>query len=90
VKYLTQRADSSAPIRSPRVKPAASRPGPRPPNRARCRERWRTRPSSPRCCREMALERAESSGVVALARRQGVDKARKIRWLTYGRMFRPG
>ena len=44
----------------------------------------------PRSCREIALERAESSAVVSVARRQGVDKARKIRWLTYGRVFRPG
>src|SRR6185369_5485951 len=50
----------------------------------------RTAPASPRCCREMALERAESSGVVGAARRQGVDKARKIRWLTFGRGCRPG
>jgi hypothetical protein len=49
-----------------------------------------TEPASPRCCREMALERAESSAVVSVARRQRVDKARKIRWLTYGRVFRPG
>ena len=49
-----------------------------------------TEPASPRCCRETALERAESSAVVSVARRQGVDKARKIRWLTSGRVFRPG
>ena len=47
-----------------------------------------TEPASPRCCRELALERAESSAVVSVARRQGLDKARKIRWLTYGRVFR--
>jgi hypothetical protein len=35
----------------------------------------------PRCCREIALGRAESSDVVTAARRQGVNNTRKIRWL---------
>src|SRR5262245_58448750 len=42
--------------------------------------------SPPRCCREIALERAKSSAVVSAARRQGVNKARKIRWLGCGRI----
>src|SRR5262245_35429793 len=48
----------------------------------------RARP--PRSCREIALERTESSGVVSAARRQGVNKTRKIRWLATDGAIRPG
>src|SRR5262245_45427222 len=48
----------------------------------------RARP--PRSCRDIALERAESSGVVSAARRQGVNNTRKIRWLAADGAIRPG
>ena len=44
----------------------------------------------PRSCREIALRRAKSSGLVSAARRQGVNKARKIRHLARGRWLRAG
>src|SRR5262245_50547197 len=60
-------------------------------DRGPCRGRGAARRARPpRSCREIALERAESSGVVSAARRQGVNKTRKIRWLAADGAIRPG